>query len=228
MSWWIRLDQSLGLTAPTGSPVTAPSSLSSTDLHRQVGQAAGEWAEAGHQHADKPDLRYHPLDPMSAYGYKSRPPPARTPERCAQAFTVAATAVALERRCRLAHRRIELVRVPGRAATFELPHSAPLADRRSTPSSPEGGSPCAQCRPPRATEADLGVRIAARRCSWKRRSPTAHKPSSTDAGEGYGAVPWSGRQPARSVTCTSPAAPSWAHATKSPASAISRSGSESR
>jgi len=54
---------------------------------------------------------------------------ADSPERCAQAFTVAATAVA-------AGADVELwltgeaswFALPGRAATFELPHSAPLDD----------------------------------------------------------------------------------------------------
>jgi predicted peroxiredoxin len=54
---------------------------------------------------------------------------AEAPERCAQAFTVAATAVS-------AGADVELwltgeaswFALPGRAATFELAHSAPLAD----------------------------------------------------------------------------------------------------
>ncbi len=54
---------------------------------------------------------------------------ADAPERCAQAFTVAATAVS-------AGADVELwltgeaawFALPGRAASFELPHSAPLAD----------------------------------------------------------------------------------------------------
>jgi predicted peroxiredoxin len=54
---------------------------------------------------------------------------ADAPERCAQAFTVAATAVA-------AGAEVSLwltgdstwYALPGRAATFELPHSAPLSD----------------------------------------------------------------------------------------------------
>jgi predicted peroxiredoxin len=54
---------------------------------------------------------------------------AEAPERCAQAFTVAAAAVA-------AGAQVELwltgeaswFALPGRAATFELSHSAPLAD----------------------------------------------------------------------------------------------------
>ncbi len=51
------------------------------------------------------------------------------PERCAQGFTVAATAVASGVRTSLwLSGEASWFALPGRAQTFELPHSAPLAD----------------------------------------------------------------------------------------------------
>jgi predicted peroxiredoxin len=54
---------------------------------------------------------------------------ADAPERCAQAFTVAATAVAAGADVSLwLTGEAAWFAVPGRAAEFELPHSAPLED----------------------------------------------------------------------------------------------------
>ena len=54
---------------------------------------------------------------------------ADAPERCAQAFTVAATAVAAGVPVSLwLTGESAWFALPGRAETFELPHSAPLAD----------------------------------------------------------------------------------------------------
>jgi predicted peroxiredoxin len=68
------------------------------------------------------------------------------PERCAQAFTVSATAVA-------AGADVELwltgeaswFALPGRAAGFELPHSAPLADLLESILSAGQVRLCTQC-----------------------------------------------------------------------------------
>jgi len=86
------------------------------------------------------------------------------PERCAQAFTVAATAVAAGAEVSLwLTGESSWFALPGRAAAFELPHSAPLPDLLGTIL--EGGSVtlCTQCAMRRQiTAADVldGVRIA--------------------------------------------------------------------
>ncbi len=86
------------------------------------------------------------------------------PERCAQAFTVAATAVAAG-----AHVSLWLtgeaawLALPGRAEAFELPHSAPLAQLRDAVLAGGTLSVCTQCAARRdITESDVlpGVRIA--------------------------------------------------------------------
>ena len=86
------------------------------------------------------------------------------PERCAQAFTVAATAA-------VAGVAVSLwltgdaawFGTPGRAESFELPHSAPLADLRDTVLALGTLTVCTQCAQRRGIgEADLiaGARIA--------------------------------------------------------------------
>jgi predicted peroxiredoxin len=86
------------------------------------------------------------------------------PERCAQAFTVAATALA-------AGAAVSLwltgegawLAVPGRAEAFELPHSAPLAELRDAVLAGGRLTVCTQCAARRGiTEAELlpGVVIA--------------------------------------------------------------------
>jgi predicted peroxiredoxin len=89
---------------------------------------------------------------------------ADAPERCAQAFTVAAVAVASGVPVSLwLTGDSSWYALPGRAETFQLPHSAPLADLRDAVL--EGGTltVCTQCAARRGiTQADLipGVRIA--------------------------------------------------------------------
>jgi predicted peroxiredoxin len=89
---------------------------------------------------------------------------ADAPERCAQAFTVAAVAVASGVPVSLwLTGDASWYAVPGRAETFELPHSAPLADLRDAIL--EGGTLtlCTQCAARRGIGPDdviAGVRIA--------------------------------------------------------------------
>ncbi len=89
---------------------------------------------------------------------------ADAPERCAQAFTVAATAASSGAAVELwLTGESSWFALPGRAETFELPHSAPLAG--SARRRARGGSVtlCTQCAARRGIEAagrDPGVRIA--------------------------------------------------------------------
>src|SRR5690606_38073770 len=89
---------------------------------------------------------------------------ADAPERCAQAFTVAATAVATGADVSLwLTGESTWFAVPGRAATFELPHSAPLPDLLDAVLAAGRVTVCTQCAARRnLTEADLlpGIRIA--------------------------------------------------------------------
>ena len=86
------------------------------------------------------------------------------PERCAQAFTVAAAAVASGISVSLwLTGESAWLALPGRAERFELPHSAPLADLRDTLISGGTLTVCTQCAARRnITEPDViaGVRIA--------------------------------------------------------------------
>ncbi len=86
------------------------------------------------------------------------------PERCAQAFTVAATAVAAGVDVSLwLTGESTWFALPGRAAEFELPHSAPLADLLGAVLAGGRVTACTQCAARRdITEADVidGVRIA--------------------------------------------------------------------
>ena len=85
------------------------------------------------------------------------------PERCAQAWTVSATAIAAGAEVEMwLTGDATLLAAPGAAEAFVLPHSAPLADLRDAVMA--GGSliVCTQCAARRGlTEADLlpGVRI---------------------------------------------------------------------
>ncbi|SHG25249.1 Predicted peroxiredoxin [Jatrophihabitans endophyticus] len=82
---------------------------------------------------------------------------AEAPERCAQAFTVAATAVAAggEVSLWLTGDAVWLA-VPGRAEGFELPHSAPIADLRDAVLAAGTLTVCTQCAARRdLAEADL-------------------------------------------------------------------------
>jgi predicted peroxiredoxin len=89
---------------------------------------------------------------------------ADAPERCAQAFTVAATAVAAGADVSLwLTGESAWFALPGRAATFELSHSAPLEDLLAAVLAAGRVTLCTQCAARREmTEADLipGVRIA--------------------------------------------------------------------
>ena len=89
---------------------------------------------------------------------------ADAPERCAQAFTVAATAVAAGAPVSLwLTGESAWFALPGRAETFELPHSAPLADLLAAVLAGGTVTLCTQCAARRGiTAEDLipGVRIA--------------------------------------------------------------------
>jgi predicted peroxiredoxin len=86
------------------------------------------------------------------------------PERCAQAFTVAAAAAAAGVRISLwLTGEAAWLGVPGRAEEFSLPHSAPLAELRDTILAAGSITVCSQCAARRALTPDelvLGVRIA--------------------------------------------------------------------
>jgi predicted peroxiredoxin len=88
---------------------------------------------------------------------------AEAPERCAQAFTVAATAVASGSTVSLWLTGDAVwFAVPGRAEAFELPHSAPLADLRDAVLTSGTVTVCTQCAARRdLAAADLidGVQI---------------------------------------------------------------------
>ncbi|MER5476633.1 DsrE family protein [Streptomyces sp. NPDC002734] len=89
---------------------------------------------------------------------------ADSPERCSQAFTVAAVAVAsgVEVSLWLTGESAWFA-LPGRAAEFELPHAAPLPDLLDAILAGGSVTLCSQCATRREiTEADVlkGVRIA--------------------------------------------------------------------
>ena len=89
---------------------------------------------------------------------------ADAPERCSQAFTVAATAVAAGVPTSLwLTGESAWFALPGRAAGFELPHAAPLADLLAAVLAAGQVTLCTQCAARRdITEKDVieGVRIA--------------------------------------------------------------------
>jgi len=86
------------------------------------------------------------------------------PERCAQAFTVAATAVAAGADVSLwLTGEASWLALPGRAEEFALPHSAPLHDLRDAVLGGGRLTLCTQCAARRALTGDdviTGVRIA--------------------------------------------------------------------
>src|SRR5882762_2686588 len=86
------------------------------------------------------------------------------PERCAQAFTVAATAVAAGVEVSLwLTGESSWFALPGRASAFTLPHSAPLNELLDVVLKGGMVTLCTQCAARRGiTEADVlpGVRIA--------------------------------------------------------------------
>ncbi len=81
------------------------------------------------------------------------------PERCTQAFTVAATALAAGAEVSLwLTGEAAWLAVPGRAETFELPHSVPLADLRDAVLAGGTVTVCTQCAARRGIgEGDLVV-----------------------------------------------------------------------
>jgi len=89
---------------------------------------------------------------------------ADAPERCAQAFTVAATATAAGVPVSLwLTGESSWFALPGRAATFELAHSAPLADLLAGVLAAGTVTLCTQCAARRGiAAADIidGIRIA--------------------------------------------------------------------
>jgi predicted peroxiredoxin len=89
---------------------------------------------------------------------------ADAPERCAQAFTVAATAVAAGADVSLwLTGEASWFALPGRAAEFELPHSAPLEDLLAALLAAGRVTLCTQCaarRGIRPEDVVAGVRIA--------------------------------------------------------------------
>ncbi|MBS2962303.1 DsrE family protein [Actinocrinis puniceicyclus] len=86
------------------------------------------------------------------------------PERCSQAFTVAAVGVASGAQVSLwLTGQSAWFALPGRAAQFELPHSAPLEDLLAAVLESGTVTLCSQCAARRdITEQDVrpGVRIA--------------------------------------------------------------------
>ncbi len=89
---------------------------------------------------------------------------ADAPERCAQAFTVAATAANSGAPVELwLTGEASWFALPGRAETFELPHSAPLTDLLAAVLAAGSVTLCSQCAARREIgPADLieGIRIA--------------------------------------------------------------------
>ncbi len=89
---------------------------------------------------------------------------ADAPERCSQAFTVAATAVAAGVPTSLwLTGEAAWLALPGRAEDFELPHAAPLADLRDAVLAVGQVTLCTQCAVRRGIGPDdvlPGVRIA--------------------------------------------------------------------
>lgn len=86
------------------------------------------------------------------------------PERCSQAFTVAATALAAGAAVSLwLTGEAVWLAIPGRAEAFVLPHSAPLADLRDAVLTGGTLTVCTQCATRRdLAQSDLlaGIRIA--------------------------------------------------------------------
>jgi predicted peroxiredoxin len=138
------------------------------DLDGQVDQAAREQAEPRDQHAHEPNLGDHTADPMLLVMPRrlivKATAGADAPERCAQAFTVAATAVTAGAEVSLwLTGESSWFAVPGKAATFELPHSAPLPDLLEAILAGGQVTVCTQCAARRdLAETDLlpGVRVA--------------------------------------------------------------------
>jgi predicted peroxiredoxin len=89
---------------------------------------------------------------------------ADAPERCSQAFTVAATALAAGASVSLWLTGDAVwMAVPGRAEAFQLPHAAPLAELRDAVLAGGTLTVCTQCAARRELTQDAllpGVRVA--------------------------------------------------------------------
>lgn len=89
---------------------------------------------------------------------------AEAPERCAQAFTVAAVAIASGAEVSLwLTGESSWFALPGRAETFELPESAPLSDLRDAILAGGSMTLCTQCAARRGigpSDVIAGIRIA--------------------------------------------------------------------
>jgi predicted peroxiredoxin len=89
---------------------------------------------------------------------------ADAPERCAQAFTVAAVAAGSDADVSLwLTGEASYFALPGKAEGFDLPHSAPLADLRDAVLSAGRITLCTQCAARRGITADdvlAGIHIA--------------------------------------------------------------------
>jgi predicted peroxiredoxin len=89
---------------------------------------------------------------------------ADAPERCSQAFTVAATAAASGLRVSLwLTGEASWFALPGRAETFSLPHATPLPDLLATVLEAGTVTLCTQCAARRQITTDAvipGIRIA--------------------------------------------------------------------
>ncbi|KPI10168.1 DsrE family protein [Actinobacteria bacterium OK074] len=114
-------------------------------------------------HPPRPQPRYYPA-PMPKKLVIKVTAGADAPERCSQAFTVAAVAVAsgVEVSLWLTGESAWFA-LPGRAAEFELPHAAPLPDLLDSVLAGGTLTLCTQCAARRnITEKDVldGVRIA--------------------------------------------------------------------
>ena len=110
---------------------------------------------------------------------------ADAPERCAQAFTVAATAAAAGASgVAVAHRRVGLVRAARPGREFDLPHSAPLPDLLAAVLAAGTVTAVHPVRGPARDRAGRRHRRAyaspARPCSSRSASPTAPRRWSTD------------------------------------------------
>jgi predicted peroxiredoxin len=145
-----------------------PSPTPPCDSYRDVKEATGERAEAGDEQAHEPDLSDHTEDLMLCRMSRSLvikvTAGSDAPERCSQAFTVAATAAAAGVGVSLwLTGESAWFALPGRAEQFELPHAAPLQDLLNSVLAAGTVTLCTQCAARRGITPDAiisGVRVA--------------------------------------------------------------------
>jgi predicted peroxiredoxin len=141
------------------------------EKYREIDERPGQRAEAGHEQAHKADLRNHQSSLRLYAGDVAErrlvvkvTAGADAPERCSQAFTVAATAAAAGVDVSLwLTGESAWFALPGRAERFELPHAAPLADLLSAILAAGTVTLCTQCAARRDIKPDdvvPGIRIA--------------------------------------------------------------------